>query len=336
MEIIERYIYAIKRRLPGKMSDDIAAEIESLLYDELEEKFGNKDTYSKEEVEEVMIEMGHPREVAERYRGGKQYLIGPEIFPIYKMIASIVLGAVTLGLVISFIVSAFTIEATTAWDSIKPFFGFFPSLFASWTSAIGGLTIVFAIIEHFATLEGKDIDFSEGWKPSDLPELPEEKEIVRLWEPIVSMVFIIVWLILLNSYVYTQGAILESLEHVTFLPILNFEALQQFLPVWNLSIGLSLALQIVYIVTRKHTLFTRIFEIVLNLLGIAILVMILNGPALVDFKQMVEFFHESNLSMVSLDANYRIGIRILIGLSTLGMIVNIIKLIVQQARKANV
>ena len=72
MEIIERYIYAIKRRLPGKMSDDIATEIESLLYDELEEKFGNKETYTKEEIEEVMIEMGDPREVAERYRGGKQ------------------------------------------------------------------------------------------------------------------------------------------------------------------------------------------------------------------------------------------------------------------------
>jgi hypothetical protein len=336
MEIIERYIYAIKRRLPGKMSDDIATEIESLLYDELEEKFGNKETYTKDEIEEVMIEMGHPREVAERYRGGKQYLIGPEIFPIYKMVASIVLGAVTLGLVISFVISAFTMEANTAWDSIKPFFGFFPSLFAAWMSAIGGLTITFAIIEHFAKLDGKEFDFSEGWKPSDLPELPEEKDIVRLWEPIVSMVFIIIWLILLNSYIYTQGAILESLEHVTFLPVLNFEALQQFLPVWNLSIGLSLALQIVYIVTRKHTLFTRIFEIVLSLFGIVILVMILNGPALVDFTQIVDFFQNSNLTMASLDANYRLGIKILIGLSTFGMIVNIIKLIVQQARKANV
>ena len=336
MEIIERYIYAIKRRLPAKMSDDIAQEIKSLLYDELEEKFGDKETYLKEEIEQVMIEMGHPREVAERYRGGKQYLIGPEIFPIYKMVTSIVLGAVTLGLVISFIVSAFTIQTTTAWDSIKPFFNFFPSLISAWMGAIGGLTITFAVIEHFAKLDGKEIDLSEGWKPSELPELPEEKDIVQLWEPIVSMVFIIIWMILLNSYVYTQGAILESLEHVTFLPILNIEALDQFLPVWNLSLALSLGLQIVYLVTHKHTLFTRIFEIVLNLLGIAILVMVLNGPILVHFDQVVDFFKESHLTMAMVEANYRYAIKILIGLSGIGMFINIIKLIVQQARKANV
>jgi hypothetical protein len=75
---------------------------------------------------------------------------------------------------------------------------------------------------------------------------------------------------------------------------------------------------------------------VLSLFGIVILVMILNGPALVDFTQIVDFFQNSNLTMASLDANYRLGIKILIGLSTFGMIVNIIKLIVQQARKANV
>lgn len=336
MELINRYIFAIKKRLPAKMSEDIANEIKSLLFDELEEKFGEKETYTKEEIETVLKEMGPPRKVAQRYRGGKQYLIGPEIFPIFKMVTSIVLGATTLGLVISYIVSAFTMESANAWQVVEPFFGFFFSLLSAWMSAFGGLVFTFAVIDHFTNLEGKEIDLSEDWKPSDLPELPEEKDIVPLYEPIIALFFIIVCIILLNSYVYTKGAFVETISSVTILPILNIDALRNYLPIWNLSLGLSLALEIVHLVQRRRSLFTRIFEIALSLLSITVLVMLLHGPILVHFDQIAAFFSETNLTVASLTRNYRLILKVMIGLTSFGMLINIIKLIVSEARKANV
>ena len=88
MEIIKKYVYAVQRRLPAVGRDDIVKEINSLIYDELEGKFGKKDSYSNEEAEEVLKEMGHPREVAARYRGGSQTFIGSELLPLYSTSAN--------------------------------------------------------------------------------------------------------------------------------------------------------------------------------------------------------------------------------------------------------
>ena len=109
MELIKRYLYAIERRLRGSTKEDITKEINSIIMDELEGKFGLKTNYEKEEIEVVLQEMGHPRDVASRFRGDKQYLIGPDLISFYWMVVSIVAGATTLGLVVSL---QFTIPET--------------------------------------------------------------------------------------------------------------------------------------------------------------------------------------------------------------------------------
>ncbi len=340
MEIIKKYIYAIQRRLPAQNKEDIAKEINSLIFDELEGKFGKRDEYTEAEIEEVIKEMGHPREVASRYRGDKQLLIGQEIFPIYKMVLAIAAGATTLGLVVSYIVRVIN-EAAAGNATFMLFLSNFGQLLGSLFSAIlglvGSVTIVFALIQHFGKFDSEDVNIYDDWKPKDLPELPEEKDRVQKWEAIVSMFFIIVGAVILNYYVAYGNLpfIINEGAQVTVLPIFSVEALRHYLPLWNLSLGLSFILQIILLTQGKYTLGSRLFELGISLLGIVILAMLINGEMIISMQGIIHEFGHHNW-MDAVEKYYYIVLKVIMGFSIFGIVVSVIKLVVQQARKANV
>ncbi|EHQ59259.1 hypothetical protein PDENDC454_26268 [Paenibacillus dendritiformis C454] len=47
---------------------------------------------SKEDVESVLLELGHPNELAAKYRGYERYLIGPMLLDTYLTTLKIVLA----------------------------------------------------------------------------------------------------------------------------------------------------------------------------------------------------------------------------------------------------
>lgn len=341
MEIIKRYIYSIQRRLPMKGKEDIAKEINSLIFDELEGTYGKREEYTNEQVEAVLKEMGHPREVAARYRGDKQLLIGPELFPIYKMVIAIVIGAVTLGLVISFIVQSVTSAVdgiSGLWFYFSSFAQLFATLFSTLLSVVGSITIVFALIEHFGKFTEKDIKMFEDWKPKDLPELPNENERVRMWEPIVAMCVIVLGFTWLNFYFASHGSIpfmINPDASTALIPIFDVVVLREYLILWNLSLAMSFGLQLALLKQGKWQLGTRLFEVLISLLGIVILAKMYNGEMLVALDGIIAQFGHHNW-MDTFQKYYYIGIKVLIFLSSFGVVINIIKLVFQQARKANV
>ena len=340
MEIIKKYIYAIQRRLPAQNNDDIAKEIKSLIFDELEGKFGKRDEYTNEEVEEVLKEMGHPRQVAARYRGDKQLLIGDELFPIYKMVLAIAGGATTIGLVISYIIKIIN-EAAAGNATLMLFLSNFGQLLGSLVSSIlalvGSITIIFALIQHFGKFDGEGVDIYEDWKPKDLPDLPEEKDRVYRWEPIVSMFFIIFGFVLLNFYVAKGNLpfVINEGSTITVLPIFSINALKHYLPLWNLSLGLSFALQIVLLIQGKKTLGSRLFDIGISLLGIVILATMINGDMIISTTGMIHEFGQQDWIGI-LEKYYYVVLKVMMGFSIFGVIVQVISTIAKQATKANV
>ena len=73
MEIVERYIYAVTRRLPAKAREEVAIELRGLIEDLLEEKAQGTQV-SKEHVRSVLMELGDPEDHQE-YGGESRYLI---------------------------------------------------------------------------------------------------------------------------------------------------------------------------------------------------------------------------------------------------------------------
>ena len=154
---------------------------------------------------------------------------------------------------------------------------------------------------------------------------------------IIAMCFIVLGFVMLNYYVAAGNIpFARNLDsNIVVLPIFSVDALSRYLPLWNLSLGLSFLLQIILLVQGKRTLGTRLFEICISLLGIAILAALINGPMVISLDGLIhEFGHHS--WMDSVEKYYYIVLRVMIVLSSIGIVGSIIAAIVQQARKANV
>lgn len=74
MEWIERYIYAVTKRLPESQREDVASELRSLIEDMLDER-KQSEAATAQEIEEVLMELGHPSLLAQKYRGKDRVLI---------------------------------------------------------------------------------------------------------------------------------------------------------------------------------------------------------------------------------------------------------------------
>ena len=91
MELLDRYLQAVKKHLPLRRQDDIIAELRANMESQLEDKesaLGRPLTTG--ELEDWLKKMGSPIMVAARYQP-QQYLIGPAIFPVYWYVMRLVL-----------------------------------------------------------------------------------------------------------------------------------------------------------------------------------------------------------------------------------------------------
>lgn len=92
MELLERYLQAVRKHLGWKRQDDIIAELRANLEAQLEDKeaeLGRPLTGA--EIEAWLQQLGSPLQVAARYQP-QQYLIGPALFPIYRLVLRLVMA----------------------------------------------------------------------------------------------------------------------------------------------------------------------------------------------------------------------------------------------------
>jgi len=95
MNLVDRYVNEVGRRLPRKQREDVKMELRSTLEDSLEDRVDGEP--SEEDVEAVLIEFGSPEKVAASYQPSGQYLVGPDMFPFFKIVIGAVLLAVSIN-----------------------------------------------------------------------------------------------------------------------------------------------------------------------------------------------------------------------------------------------
>ena len=177
MDLIERYLHKVGRYLPGKNRADILAELRSHLSDTLDERVQGEP--GEEDVVALLKETGSPRKIAASYPGTRQYLIGPELYPFFRMVAGIVLAAVLGAQLLAFGVNYWLgEEVLSIWESLA-------SIITSIPAALGTVVIVFLILQHFGVNPKLD---DEEWDPRSLPQL-EEDEQVKKGERIFGIIF---------------------------------------------------------------------------------------------------------------------------------------------------
>lgn len=159
MNLVDRYVAAIGRELPRRNAAEITAELKDVLLSKIEDRESELDRpLTDKEIEQLLIDFGHPLVVAGRYRR-MQYLIGPELFPYWVATVRMVLmigGAIVLG----------GILVAGASTTTPVMFVLKHVLSAAWPAliyAFGVVTLVFAAMQW----SGKDLKIR--FNPRRLP-----------------------------------------------------------------------------------------------------------------------------------------------------------------------
>jgi len=206
MELLDRYLQAVKRHLPWERQDDILAELRANLESQLEDKEAERGRpLTKDEAEEWLKQIGSPLQVAGRYQR-QQYLIGPAVFPVYWF--ALRLALTWCGVVYAI---AKTLDIATHGPSAGAIIA--AAAYLPWVLLISAaiVTLVFAGIEAVgARYPEKRLPFAPmgpAWSPADLPRLEvndEEKPwsfAKALAEVIFGFLFL-VWFLLVPHYPY--------------------------------------------------------------------------------------------------------------------------------------
>lgn len=172
MDLIERYLAAIRRNLPAGKADDIAAELRDELMTRAEvreEALGR--AMGGSEIAELLRDFGHPLVVAARYRE-HQWLIGPETYPFFAFTLRIALLALAAVMV------AFGLVAVLIGGDAP-----LPAIARGWSGLLVWSAITFATVTvFFAGVEraGLTADHVRNWLPDHLPD-PLDRQPGR-WE----------------------------------------------------------------------------------------------------------------------------------------------------------
>ena len=200
MELLERYLHEVGRFLSPRNREDILTELRSSLVDTLEDRYG--DNPSEDDIVTVLKEFGNPQKVAASYWPEGQYLIGPGLFPIFRITISItLLVMVVVFAVLIGIMVVFTGEYGGALDLLGSFL-------TSAMTALGIIVIIFYFLQTFGFQPDKKDD---EWDPRSLPVVEDKKTIKRselLVDVGFSIVLIVLLLVFRNGipYITTPGA----------------------------------------------------------------------------------------------------------------------------------
>src|ERR1700719_1105167 len=197
MQLLERYLQAVKFWLPKEQKEDIIAELSEDIRSQIDEKeaeLGRK--LNEVELEAILKQRGRPILVANRYLPQEQ-LIGPVLFPIYRLVLKIVMLCYLVPWTVTWIALLIFNSGYAAKFAGHSWTGALGSLWASlWTTAfiaVGTVTLVFAILER-AQLKSH---FLEEWNPRKLPAVNNPDLIPRfnsIFELADSLIFCVWWM----------------------------------------------------------------------------------------------------------------------------------------------
>jgi hypothetical protein len=215
VDLLARYLQAVKFWLPRRQKDDIVAELSENLRSEIEEREAERGrALTREELEAILTRWGHPMLVAQRYVP-QDSLIGPVLMPAYKfalaLAASIYLGPWLLTWIgfLLFDPARRTTDAVT--DAIVAF----------WLMALHVLVAITAIFAAVERVQRKSRSL-ETWTAAKLTErqpardpneIPRSESIAAL---VVGPIMIWWWLSLLGTQVVYE---LDEAIRFTLRPI---------------------------------------------------------------------------------------------------------------------
>lgn len=176
-DLIERYIYAVTRRMPRKTREDVSMELRGLVDDMLTERCGDSQPAEKD-IRIVLTELGSPKELYEKYdESSKKCLIGQPYYSMYLFVLKIVLICSAFGLTVSALIMQM-LEPQIWYAAVGNWISML------WNGVVGAFaitTLLYAFFYH------KGIQLDEPFNFDNLPPVPDRSQEISKWESITGI-----------------------------------------------------------------------------------------------------------------------------------------------------
>lgn len=260
MNLVDRYIHEVGRFLPRKKRGSIQAELRSSVVDTLEDRYGQEP--DEIQIAEILKEFGRPRDVAASYHPGGQFLVGPGLYPLFRMVSLIVIAAVLGAQLLAWGVGVFIAGEPF---SVLEVLG---SLVDSVPTSLGWVLIIFMILQYY---DAKPYLDEEPWDPKALPAI-NPAEILKKGELILGLVGGTLILVLVTLFPHWIGFI--TTPGGKFYPnpvILDYLVLIQ------VSLLANILMNIYLLWKGRWELVTRLIKLGLEGFSVVILALLVNG-----------------------------------------------------------
>jgi hypothetical protein len=336
MELLDRYLEAVRRHLPWKRQDDIVAELKTNLEAQLEEReaeLGRPMTAA--ESADWIRQLGPPFQMAARYQP-QQYLIGPSLYPSFRYVLRL---GLTWCFVVYCIVSAVDIVVNSpSPDAVVGAVFHLPVVLmitAAW------ITLAFAIVEfliaanpfHFPNIA----EACSRWIPEHLPPTPpraaaghKPRSYAQAVAEFVVGFIVLVWLLLIPHHPYLLFGPGAAFIHASpYRPA----------PVWWTFYWWIVSINCIQQIWRIYDLLTgawvernRLQQMVTSALGLIPCTLVLSAPALVLLKHPAADAARYGATLDTINLWAHRGFLIVLILSVLTLIGEAVKWVVDEVR----
>ena len=259
--MIKKYLFNISKLLPPSSREEVIREIEAGLYDFLEEHFG-KGEYTEAQLEAAILSMGHPKQVADAYRGRSKALISGRYFDLYWLILKVSLVASFVGL--TFAIAIGDLFATSNQDPVLVNF-FLDLIGAFWETGLyifAVVTLIFALVEYYAPMD-EEISEEIKWDIKVFNEMPDFSVSVSRVDMMFEIFFTAVGISLANTLL--PAVLVASNSKMIILSI-------------SVVFGAQILLDCYLLFKGNWQMITRIGTLLLNALSIALSYLVFISP----------------------------------------------------------
>lgn len=262
------YIQDVIKYLPRHKKEETQKELSSIIDDQM----ASEDM----SLEDILIEFGHPRDLAGQYLDDYPYVIGPRYKESYYNTLKYVIPIVTLA-------SAFLSLLVWIFQGDITFLDFLSSMFNIIFISFTYITLGFIIAEKIIRRNERQ----DNWHPKNL-DLSKYREKPYKESTIWSGLIIVTTLITLFN-VFPDLIGIHSIstdQHIAFIDLDNYS---KYLPWLNIAFILLMLRLFTRLFVNRHNKFVMMFSILLHFIASFILVITFISPGLLNPRLSLEF-----------------------------------------------
>ena len=267
-DLIERYIYAVTKRMDRKQRQDVSMELQGLIEDMLTERCGSR-TPEEKDIRVVLTELGTPQELYSQYcDDANACLIGQPYYTTYIFVMKVVLAAVAGGITISNVILQM-LEPKSWWGMAGTWLAM---LYNSFLAAFAIVTLLFAFFYR------KGIRITEPFNFDDLPAVPKHNQEIPKWECIAGICFCVIFVVL---FVFTPEVICVIHEG-TLITLFDVEVLRNTWYITAAFAALGIAREAVQLMEGRYNRKVMITMLVTNAISAVLSIWWLVGHSVLN------------------------------------------------------